>query len=522
MPTANANTGNGFSKAVSYALQEQKKDIPEQARMQVMEQNNVYGINSKEIGKQMREIAQERETVKKPVLHIQINFHPDEKLNREQAQKAIDSILKDIGIEKENHQYVVVNHKDKAHDHYHVIANRVGMDGGLMNDHRIKDRLQVACDKVEKEQGLRPTQGRTVIYDPNREKGFRYATAEEKQINKQQKESKPVRDKNPKIMEQKNEIRNQLQEVLSKKEIDSPEKLKAELEKRGIDVQFSENKNGISGVSFKKDNVSVKGSAIDCKWSDLSKALEENKVKSGQLKNVNPHRLKSALAEHLEKQKDKSLYKTDTPSKGNIETPKFETHSAGAKKEGLQPTPEEKKEYDFVKDYNPRIENAIQEIKGELQKGNIDINISAIMEKNGFKEEKDHFIYSNGELQTSIKKDTFERPVKDVKEQFERFKESEKRYSELMQQEPKKITVLDKLTGNTKEKENANYSLQREKREAIKPEFKPQVRGLESRDLTLTSKFEHKEYEYKRQEQLKEMFSNKNEKEQNRKNGLSR
>ena len=36
MPTANANTGNGFSKAVSYALQEQKKDVPDQSRMEVM------------------------------------------------------------------------------------------------------------------------------------------------------------------------------------------------------------------------------------------------------------------------------------------------------------------------------------------------------------------------------------------------------------------------------------------------------------------------------------------------------
>jgi len=519
MPTANANTGNGFSKAISYALQEAKK-YPEQTRAKVLEFNQVYG-SSREMGKQMREVADERKTVQKPVLHVQINFHPDEKLSRAQVEQAINSILKDVGIEKDNHQYVVVQHKDKAHDHYHVVANRVSMDGELLNDHRIKDRLQVACDKVEKEQGLRQTQGRTVVYDPNQQKGFRYVNEQEKQTHKQQKQEKPVRDKNPKIMEQKNEIREQLQEVLSKKEINSPEKLKAELEKRGIDVQLSENKNGISGVSFKKDNVSVKGSAIDYKWSEISKALEENRVKAEQLRNVNPHRLKSALAEHLEKQKDTSLFTTDAPGKGNLETPKFETHSIG-KKEGLQPTPEEKKEHDFVKDYNPRVESAIKEIKEELQKGNTNVNVSAIMEKNGFKEAQDRFIYSNGELQKGISKDTFEWPLKDVKDQFERFKDNEKRYSELMEQEPKKINVLDKLTGASKEKEKANDSLKREQREAVKPEFKPQVRGLESRDLTLISKFEHRAFEHKRQEQLKDMFSNKNDQEQNRKNGLSR
>lgn len=520
MPTANANTGNGFSKAISYALQEAKK-YPEEMRASVLEFNQVYG-SSKEIGKQMREVADDRKTVQKPVLHVQINFHPDEKLSRAQAEQAIDSILKDIGIERDNHQYVVVQHKDKAHDHYHVVANRVSMDGELLNDHRIKDRLQVACDKVEKEQELRPTQGRTVVYDPREEKGFRYANKQEKQINKQQKQNKPVRDKNPKIMELKNEIREQLQEVLSKKEINSPEKLKVELEKRGIDVQFSENKSGISGISFKKDNISVKGSAIDYKWSEVSKALEENRVKTEQLRNGNPHQLKSALAEHLEQQKDTSLFKADAPGKGNVETPKFETYSAGAKKEGLQPIPAEKREHDFIKDYNPRVESAIMEIKGELQKGNTNVDVSAIMKKNGFKEETDRFTYSNGQMQTSIKKDTFEQPIKDVKAQFERFKDNEKRYSELMQQEPKKINMLDKLTGAAKEKEKANHSLKREQREAVKPEFKPQVRGMESRDLTLISKFEHRAYEHKRQEQLKEMFSNKNDQEQNRKNRLSR
>jgi len=520
MPTANANTGNGFSKAISYALQEAKK-YPEQTRASVLEFNQVYG-SSREMGKQMREVADDRKTVQKPVLHVQINFHPDEKLNRAQAEQAIDSILKDIGIERDNHQYVVVQHKDKAHDHYHVVANRVSMDGELLNDHRIKDRLQVACDKVEKEQGLRQTQGRTVVYDPSQKKGFRYATEQEKQINKQQKQNKPVRDKNLKIQKQKNEIRKHLQEVLLKKEIDSPEKLKAELRKRGVDVQLSENKNGISGISFKKDNISVKGSAIDYKWIEVSKALQGNKLKAEHLKNVNPHLLKSALEEHLGKQKDTDLFKADAPGKGNIEKPKSETHSAGAKKEGLQPTPEEKKEHDFVKDYNLRVESAIQEIKGELQQGNTSVNVSSIMEKNGFKEGNDRFIYSNAGLQKAIKKETFALPIKDVKEQLNRFKDSEKRYSELMGQEPKKINMLDKLTGAAKEKEKANDSLKREKREAVKPEFKPQVRGMESRDLTLISKFELRVYEHKRQEQLRELFSKKNEQDQNRKNGLRR
>lgn len=168
MPTANANTGNGFSKAVSYSLQEQKQ-LQAHERAEVLYMNNVNGT-SRDIGRQMRDIADDRERVQKPVLHIQINFHPDEKLTKEQATKAVDGVLKEIGISKENHQYIVVQHKDKPHDHYHIVANRVSMDGSLVSNDRIIERLQVACDKVEQEQGLRPTEGRTVFYDPNQEK----------------------------------------------------------------------------------------------------------------------------------------------------------------------------------------------------------------------------------------------------------------------------------------------------------------------------------------------------------------
>ena len=59
MPTANANTGNGFTNAVSYAKQE-RKVLEEDQRPEVLQMHNVAG-NTRDIGKQMREVADERE-----------------------------------------------------------------------------------------------------------------------------------------------------------------------------------------------------------------------------------------------------------------------------------------------------------------------------------------------------------------------------------------------------------------------------------------------------------------------------
>lgn len=275
MPTANANTGNGFSKAVSYSLQEQKQ-LQTHERAEVLYMNNVNGT-SRDIGRQMRDIADDRERVQKPVLHIQINFHPDEKLTKEQATKAVDGVLKEIGISKENHQYIVVQHKDKPHDHYHIVANRVSMDGSLLSNDRIIERLQVACDKVEQEQGLRPTEGRTVFYDPNQEKGFRYATSEEKAKHREV-VKKTIADKNPKKDAVKKDIQTKVGQVLGDREVTTPEQLKSSLQRKGIDVKFSENKSGISGVSFRYQGISVKGSQIDAKWSDVDKSLTTNAI----------------------------------------------------------------------------------------------------------------------------------------------------------------------------------------------------------------------------------------------------
>ena len=297
MPTANANTGNGFSKAVSYALQEQKQ-LPDTQRAVVLEYNNVFGT-SRDIGRQMRDIADDRERVQKPVLHLQINFHPDEKLGREDAEKAIHAILKEVGISPENHQYVLVQHRDKAHDHYHVVANRVGMDGSLVSNERIIERLQVACDKVEQEQGLRRTEGRTVFYDPSQEKGFRYATSAEKKAHRA-KNKKTSLDKNPNKREQQAVIQNAVLKVLQDKKISTAEEFKKALASKGIDVRFMENKHGISGVSFKTDKISVKGSQIGAKWSDISKVLEHNSKTIQETKRISRAEVEKSLRADLQ------------------------------------------------------------------------------------------------------------------------------------------------------------------------------------------------------------------------------
>jgi hypothetical protein len=328
-------------------------------------------------------------------------------------------------------------------------------------------------------------------------------------------------------MDTKNEIRIALTEVLSKGEVKNPEQLREALGKRGIDVQLSQNKNGISGVSFRKDEIAVKGSAAGYRWADISKALSENQAKAERLENVNPHRLKSSLAVHLEGQKEQSLFvKGDNKAPG-IQVPKFESHSAGIKPEikensaaGLQPTKQEQQEVNFAKEYNPKAQEAIREIKSELEKGNTALDVKSVMEKHGFKSEKEQFVYESGGMQKGIPNNAFDHAVKGVKQQEQIFKGIESKYNELMKQQPEKIGLLDKLSGKAGEKEKANSNLEREKNNAIKPEFKPRVYGLEERDFEVRPKFEQRQFEYNRQQEFKKSISPSQEQDQSK--GLSR
>lgn len=279
MPTANANTGNGFNSVIGYVLQERiLHELSPERRPQILERNLVIG-DKRAMSYQMREIAMDRPRITKPVLHFQINFHPEEQLFEEKAKTVVQEILNHIGVDSSKHQYLLVQHNDKAHRHYHVVMNRVGFDGKPFRDSRIIERLQVACDKVEQELGLRRTPGRMVVYDPSQEKGYRYIPRAER-TTKTNRGNKTVRDKNVKKETVQIDLQETVRKILSDIRITHVDSFKSAMEAQGVEVQLATNKNGIYGISFRTNEISTKGTVIGYKWSDISSKLNKNLILS--------------------------------------------------------------------------------------------------------------------------------------------------------------------------------------------------------------------------------------------------
>jgi len=136
----------------------------------------------------------------------------------------------------------VVRHHDTKHQHLHIVANRVGFQGELVSDKWCKNRTAKACDEMEKEFDL------TVARDQGRGKVV-------------------ASDKIPAFKRVKQEIKVAILECLMNR-IGSLDQLRERLKKKGIEPQLQVQKTGrIHGITFRKNQIAIKGSAVDRNFS---------------------------------------------------------------------------------------------------------------------------------------------------------------------------------------------------------------------------------------------------------------
>jgi len=73
-------------------------------------------------------------------------------LSKEQLGEMTQNFIQEMNLK--DRQAVAFVHRDKAHTHVHVYANRIGFDGKAYNDSFIGKRSQLAAENVAKEMGL--------------------------------------------------------------------------------------------------------------------------------------------------------------------------------------------------------------------------------------------------------------------------------------------------------------------------------------------------------------------------------
>lgn len=95
----------------------------------------------------------------KPVIHVSLNPHPDDKLSDEQLADIGRKYMERLGYGGQ--PYMIFKHEDIGREHIHVVASRVQTDGKLVLDRFEKERSAKIVADLEREYSLIPAKGQT-------------------------------------------------------------------------------------------------------------------------------------------------------------------------------------------------------------------------------------------------------------------------------------------------------------------------------------------------------------------------
>lgn len=524
MPTANANTGASFGGVLAYVEKEKDKKAGHAAPVRLVE-NQCYGERS-EIAEQMAAQVSERPACKKPVLHFQISFHPEEKLSGGLRQQAALRVLEHVGVSEMLHQFTVHEHFDKAHAHFHVVLNRIGLDGSLFPDHQLLNRLQVACDRTERELGLRQTSGRTVVYAPEAAKGFRYVPSGER---KAQSAADLQPDKRVGVQQKKEKVHSLIRYVLEQEKPKTAEAFGTRMLAKGVEASFKTNVNGIFGVSFKLEGSSVafKGSDVGYKWAQIRDSIGLGKVQTVPVTVVaqNPApgpkiSPKGSLGEFELGSLLKTAYLTLSGGKSKGETFDPMTLADQACREygkkfdpvhvwrAWDALPDAKSLYEqlyvLAKEIKIQREvfsaeerlfgqqrltgglNAVlSDLRRDLQKGQVNVSFEKIMQQAGFKEglTGNWKIQATPEIELAVPSFFLPRVAGAIlanQDLYQGFEAQQQGYDLLMARQPTVASWAERFTGKAGLINQQNELLLAAQKSAVRPAFVPDLKGLQA------------------------------------------
>ena len=235
--------GRSFRGCVSYVL---SKDGAE------MIHTNMLGETVDELSREFGQTRKLKPNLQKCVYHASLSLPEGESLNKDQWGEVSQKYMKEMGFD--NSQFMAVIHKDTEHQHIHIVASRIRLDGTVVSDSNDYKRSEKIIRGFEIEYGLEKVR-------PSRDVGI----------------SAPTRGELRKVLNERNpSIKMRLQKIIgdATTEKQSMTSFIEKLETKGVGViaNISEKTGHISGISFVLDGELMKG-------SDLGKSFTWGKLK---------------------------------------------------------------------------------------------------------------------------------------------------------------------------------------------------------------------------------------------------
>lgn len=115
--------GRSFSKLLAYLLGKEGARVIG---------SNMEGSNPRELAAEFRFSERLNPRVQRVVYHASLSLPPEEHLEDDEWGAIAQKYLHTMGFDM--NQYVVVRHTDREHDHAHIVANRIRLDGTTVSD----------------------------------------------------------------------------------------------------------------------------------------------------------------------------------------------------------------------------------------------------------------------------------------------------------------------------------------------------------------------------------------------------
>jgi hypothetical protein len=245
---AKISRGSGFRGALDYVLDKKKAAV--------ILGGTMSGSSPGQLAKEFSATRALRPDCSRPVWHCSLTLPAGERLDAQQWQAVALDYMQGMGFDDSRHQYIFARHQDTEHDHIHIVASRIDMEGELWHGKWEVMQAIELCQELEKKHSLTITLG--LIRDENHKKGLSQAEIER---------SLRTDEAPPRLL-----LQQAIDAALADKP--TPGAFIERLQAAGISVRPNVADTGtMNGFSFKINEIPFKGSQLGggYSWSGLQK-----------------------------------------------------------------------------------------------------------------------------------------------------------------------------------------------------------------------------------------------------------
>ncbi|NHC35959.1 relaxase/mobilization nuclease domain-containing protein [Scytonema millei] len=257
----NISKGRGFRGCLSYLLEKEQAELIG---------GNMLGENARELAAEFKLSRQLNPDIKQPVFHASLSLpkHEDyaEHVDEERWNSIAADYLQQMGFTR--NQYIVVRHFDRDHDHIHIVAARVKLDGTVVDDSWDYRKSQDIIRSLEREYNLTPVLSSWEVERRGITKG---------QYEQQRREVETGSTPTPNVKERIAELADQVLPTCT-----TPEQFIEKMQAAGVQIQTRTQRDGsISGISYQYTQngvtVATPGNKLgtDYSWNGIQRRIKE-------------------------------------------------------------------------------------------------------------------------------------------------------------------------------------------------------------------------------------------------------